>query len=290
MKNWRQLATGLGVILGTVCALLLTAAEGRALEAQGKLTEEFHQTYPLSAGGRIELKNINGAVHITAWDRNEVKVDAIKYANRQERLDDAKIRIDADKDTVSIRTEYRQHDLPFDSSGENNPASVEYTLTVPREARLDEISLINGALDLEGTSGEVHASCINGRLAANGLGGRARLSTINGPLEVRLDRLAEHAVELSSINGAVSLTVPSDVKAELEASTVHGPISNDFGLQVHNHQWVGHDLHGELGGGGTRLKLSNINGTIAIRHASDGHTLSSPKELDPNRSGDDSEI
>ena len=133
MKNRRQLATGLGVILGTVCALLLTAAEGRALEAQGKLTEEFHQTYPLSPGGRIELKNINGAVHITAWDRNEVKVDAIKYANRQERLDDAKIRIDADKDTVSIRTEYRQHDLPFDSSGENNPASVEYTLTVPRD-------------------------------------------------------------------------------------------------------------------------------------------------------------
>jgi DUF4097 and DUF4098 domain-containing protein YvlB len=116
------------------------------------------------------------------------------------------------------------------------------------------------------------------------------LSTINGPLEVRLDRLAEHSVELSSINGSVSLTVPSDVKAELEASTVHGPISNDFGLQVHNHQWVGHDLHGALGGGGTRIKLSNINGTIAIRHASDGHTLSSPKELDPNRSGDDSEL
>ena len=105
MKNRRQLATWLGVILGTVCALLLTAAEGRALEAQGKLTEEFHQTYPLSPGGRIELKNINGAVHITAWDRNEVKVDAIKYASSQERLDDAKIRIDADKDTVSIRTE-----------------------------------------------------------------------------------------------------------------------------------------------------------------------------------------
>ena len=84
--------------------------------------------------------------------------------------------------------------------------------------------------------------------------------------------------------------MPSDVKAELEASTVHGPISNDFGLQVHTHQWVGHDLHGELGGGGTRIKLSNINGTIAIRHARDGHTLSSPKDLDSNRSGDDSEI
>jgi DUF4097 and DUF4098 domain-containing protein YvlB len=290
MKNRRQLATWLGVILGTVCALLLAAAEGRALEAKGKFTEEFHQTYPLSPGGRIELKNINGAVHITAWDRNEVKVDAVKYANSQQALDDAKIRIDADQDKVSIRTEYGRHDLSFDSSGQNNPASVEYTLTVPRGARLDKISLINGPLDLEGISGEVQASCINGRLAASGLAGGAQLSTINGPLEVRLDQIAEHSVELSSINGSVSLTVPSNVKAELEASTVHGPISNDFGLQVHNHQWVGHDLHGELGGGGTRIKLSNVNGTIAIRHASDGHSLSSPKELDPNRDGDDGEI
>jgi len=104
MKNRRQLATWLGIILWTVCALLLATAEGGALEAQGKLTEEFHQTYPLSPGGSVELKNINGAVHITAWDRNEVKVDAVKYANSQERLDDAKIRIDAEKDTVSIRT------------------------------------------------------------------------------------------------------------------------------------------------------------------------------------------
>ena len=64
----------------------------------------------------------------------------------------------------------------------------------------------------------------------------------------------------------------------------------DFGLQVHDHRGVGHHLHGELGGGGTRIKLSNVTGTIAIRHAHDGHTLSSPKDLDPNRDGDDSEI
>ena len=145
MKNRRQLATWLGVILGTVCALLLAAAEGRALQAHGKLTEEFHQTYPLSEGGRIELQNINGAVHIAAWDSNQVKVGAVMYANSQERLDEAKIRIDADKDRVSIRTEYGQHDPSFDSSGENNPASVEYTLTVPRGARLDEISLTSTA-------------------------------------------------------------------------------------------------------------------------------------------------
>ena len=42
----------------------------------------------------------------------------------------------------------------------------EYTLTVPRTVRLDEIKLINGQLDVNGVSGEVRASCINGRLEA----------------------------------------------------------------------------------------------------------------------------
>ncbi len=41
------------------------------------LTEELHKTWPIDADGRVSLKNVNGAVHISAWDRNEVQVDAI---------------------------------------------------------------------------------------------------------------------------------------------------------------------------------------------------------------------
>jgi hypothetical protein len=71
-------------ILGllTLASLALTAADsGRAQTAtRAELTEEFHQTYPLSATGRVALSNINGSVKISAWDRNEVKVDAVKRA------------------------------------------------------------------------------------------------------------------------------------------------------------------------------------------------------------------
>lgn len=162
----------MGAIFGTLCALLLV---GQAQASPGKLTEEFHHTYPLAASGRIELENINGAVHITGWDQNEVKVDAVKYANSKERLDEAEIQVEATSDTVSIRTKYRDHNHTWDSDGWNNPATVEYTLMVPRSARLDEIELINGSLDIHRVTGEVRASCINGRLTAQGLQGRVRL-------------------------------------------------------------------------------------------------------------------
>ena len=125
---------------------------------------------------------------------------------------------------------------------------------MPRSARLDEIKLINGSLDVTGVAGEVHASCINGRLEAHNLSGHTELSTINGHLDAKFDQLPGSSIELKSVNGSVALTIPSDSKAEIEASTVSGGIENDFGLHVNRHSFVGHDLRGELGSGGVHLK------------------------------------
>ncbi|MFZ0279071.1 MAG: DUF4097 family beta strand repeat-containing protein [Candidatus Sulfotelmatobacter sp.] len=287
MNRQRQSPTWLGAVLGTICALFIFALGAHASDHRGAFTEEFHQSYALTPDGSVELDNINGAVHISTWDQNEVKVDAVKYADTKERLDDARIEIDSSKEHLSIRTKYRDHDLTFNWGSHNNPASVEYTLTVPRTVRLDEIKLINGALDVTGVTGEVHASCINGRLEAHNLVGRAELSTINGHLDARFDQLSGSPVELNSVNGSVELTIPSDSKAEIEASTVSGGIDNDFGLHVNHHRVVGHDLRGELGTGGTRIKLENVNGRIEIHHASDGRALSPVKDLSH---GDDDEI
>jgi len=278
MNRYRQSATWLGATLGAVCAVLVLALGAHASDHPGSLSEEFHQTYPISAEGRIKLDNINGPVHISSWDRNEVKVDAVKYADTKERLDEARIEIDAGEDLVSIATKYPDHDHTWNSGRHNNPASVEYTLTVPRSVRLDEIKLINGSLDITGMSGEVRASCINGRLEASDLSGRAALSTVNGRLVAKFGQLSGESVDLNSVNGSVDLTIPSDSNAEIEANTVSGGIDNDFGLHVNRQGFVGHNLRGELGSGGTHVKVSNVNGRVEIRHAQDGKTLSPVKD------------
>jgi DUF4097 and DUF4098 domain-containing protein YvlB len=133
-------------------------------------------------------------------------------------------------------------------------------------------------LDITGVAGEVHASCINGKLKARGLTSRVKLEAINGPLEADFDQLQTSPIELSSVNGPLRLTLPSDAKARIEATTVHGAIDNDFGFHTNNHRWVGHDIHGELGGGGVNIRLSNVNGTVEIRHAEDGRALSPARD------------
>src|SRR5919107_6031050 len=266
-------------ILGllTLAALALTAADsGRAQSSRPELTEEFHQTYPLSATGRVALSNINGSVRISSWDRNEVKVDAVKRAYTQERLREAQIRVDANSGSIEIETEYPDyHWTDRDTERHENPASVDYTLTVPRSARVEEVSLVNGGLDIEGVGGPVHASSVNGRVAARGLTGAVTLSVVNGRLEATLDSLnSSGAVNLSAVNGPLVVTIPSDSNATVHADTVHGPISNDFGLPVREGEYVGRELAGRLGSGGARVSLNNVNGSIQLKRASDGRAPS----------------
>jgi DUF4097 and DUF4098 domain-containing protein YvlB len=247
------------------------------VEPAQDLREEFHQTYPLSATGRVSLSNINGGVQIKVWDRAALQVDAIKKAYRKERLDEVKIEVTATEDNVRIRTDYPDGNQNF-RSGEgryNNPAIVEYTLTVPRKALLDTIELVNGSLDIDGVEGNVKASSINGKVVARGLMGEAKLSTINGQLHASFTQLDESKpISLASVNGGVTLIIPSNSNASIRAGTVHGGITNDFGLQVRHGEYVGHDLEGQIGSGGPRIKIGNVNGSIKISHADDGQAIS----------------
>jgi DUF4097 and DUF4098 domain-containing protein YvlB len=273
MAQQRRVATVVGAILGTFFALLVAVAEGRA-----EVTEQFHQSYTLNPGGSIELHNVNGDVRITAWDRNEVKVDAVKTARTKERVDEAQIVVEATGDRVFVKTQYPEHDLTFSDDGVNNPAIVEYTLMVPRSARLNRIEVVNGSLEISGVTGEVRASCVNGKLTAKNLAGDSHLSSVNSGVEANFVHVPSRLV-LTSVNGTVELTVPSDVNAEVSAKTVNGAIDNDFGLHVHHGRYVGHDLRGQIGSGGAHIDLENVNGIIDLRHASDGKRMNPVKSF-----------
>lgn len=263
--------------LRPVPAVPATETSACAEEPSQELREEFHQTYPLAATGRVILENINGGVQIKVWDRAAVQVDAVKRAYRKDRLAEAKIQVNATEEYIKIETEYPYQNMNFrsDERRYENPALVEYSLTVPRQAVLESIELVNGSIDIEGVEGNVKASSVNGRLIARGLAGEARLSTVNGPLQATFTRLDDmKPLTLISVNGPLTLVIPSNANASVRATTVHGGISTDFGLTVKHGEYVGHSLDGQLGTGGPKIKLSNVNGPIRVTHSQDGLPLS----------------
>jgi DUF4097 and DUF4098 domain-containing protein YvlB len=240
----------------TLAALAFAGAV--ALHAED-LREEFHQTYPLSPNGSISLKNVNGAVRVTGWDRNEVKVDAVKKARSQQALNDARIVVDARADAIAIRTEYP------DDYHENNPASVDYTVMVPRQASLDKVGTVNGGVTVEGIAGGVRVSTVNGRVDAHGLGGDVELSTVNGRVEAAFDRLEANSVSMKTVNGQIALALPSNAGANLSAKTVHGDVESDFDLPIRRLNFgPGADIQTTIGGGGAQVRLSTVNGGIKL--------------------------
>lgn len=255
----RHTSVLLGLILGAVAALALTANA----QAQ-QLREEFHQTYPLTADGSVSLKNISGAVHISTWAQNSVKVDAVKTARTQEELKRAQIVVENSPSRVSIRTEYPDRD--WDDDHGRSAASVEYNITVPAGASLDKIGLVSGDLDIKGVQGEVRASSVSGDVNAEGLGGRAEISSVSGDVRVSFQRAVARA-ELHSVSGDVIAVLPNNAGAEIRANTVSGDISNEFGLTVDHGQYVGSHLTGHIGSGENSLEMHTVSGNIKLRRA-----------------------
>lgn len=245
-----------GAVFAALVAVILAPS---AYAANGNtVTEEFHKTVPLNATGRVSLENVNGNVEITGWDKNEVQIDAVKSARDQQRLDEAKIEVEGSGDAVHIRTRYPE------GHTNNNPASVHYTLHVPAGAQLDKINLVNGSLEVSQVRGEVNANLVNGKLKAHDLAGRVDLSTVNGSNDVAFSSLANVSeVRISAVNGSINLVLPASPNANVSASTTNGSIKSDFPMQMES-GFVGRHMTGTLGSGGTRIELSNVNGSTHI--------------------------
>jgi hypothetical protein len=250
-------------------------------------TERFEQTYPLNANGRVSVSNVNGSITVEAWDRNEVRLEAVKTADTKESLAEVQIRIDARPDSIRIETDYgswRRNDGSALKNKNHGRLEVQYRLQVPRGAVLDGIETVNGSVTISNMTNSTRASAVNGSVKATNLRGTARISTVNGTTEVDFDTLASSGqILLETVNGKVLLTIPSDANATLRADTVNGQISNDFGLPVRKGEYVGRDLYGRLGNGALNIKLNSVNGELAIRRKQDGKSPSPATNLLPQK-------
>jgi DUF4097 and DUF4098 domain-containing protein YvlB len=272
-----------------------TAAQPGAYVSTADETEHFDQTYPLTGNGRVNLSNVNGGVTVEAWDRNEVRVEYTKTADSKERLNDVNVHIDSRADAITIETDYDNWKRNNNNNGDHGwkfsgKLEVTFKLTVPRGAMLNEIQTVNGSVDVADFNNYTKVSAVNGNVNARNIRGTARLSTVNGEVHADFDRLETGSrISLDTVNGHVNLVIPSDSNATVKADSLNGNISNDFGLPVRKGKYVGRDLYGRIGNGDVQIKLSSVNGQLAIGRKNDGRQVSPATDLLPAKGKDDDE-
>jgi DUF4097 and DUF4098 domain-containing protein YvlB len=288
MKIFQKPCVALAIIVLTSGLLLAETIE-----------ERFEKTVPLEYGGYFALSNKNGSIEISSWDREEVRIEALKKVKSSSRhrareaMEDLRIEIDTrGNDEVIVETDY-----PYDRGGESlggvlsailgghekPQISVSYRITVPERIDL-KIGTTNGSIDVEDIEGEARVSSTNGRVDMSNMkgfldvsttNGRIELAdidgglaagTTNGSVEVRYSSRADITEDISirTTNGGIELRLPEDVDADVDARTTNGHIDTDFPITVRG-RYGKKQLSGQINDGGPLIELKTTNGSINIR-------------------------
>lgn len=187
----------------SACALVFAGDSSR-------YREDFHYSYPQTAGGRLTLENFNGSVEITGWDQNTVDVSGTKYAESESLLHSMQIEASNSGNAVRIKT--TRPDPHHGNMG------ARYVVKVPRQTELAEILSSNGSLRIESIDGNAHLNTSNGSVHLAKIQGNVEAHSSNGNIEVQD---VKGNVNFRTSNGGVHA---DNVSGAFEAETSNGGI------------------------------------------------------------------
>ena len=230
-------------------------------------TDTWDKKYPLSDGGRLEVKNTNGYIRVEVGsDQVEVHAERVARAATPEAAKEMLGKIEMVEDVTAdrVRIETRRPSGGFGHGG----VEVRYTIRVPSSAQV-ELENTNGEVRVTGVTRGTRIATTNGAIDGRGLAGEVRATTTNGGVELELASMTQ-PVHVSTTNGGVTVRIPSSSKADLQATCTNGGIDvSGLELDIEGER-SRRRLAGRLNGGGPRLEVSTTNGAIEIKGASGG--------------------
>jgi hypothetical protein len=204
--------------------------------------------------------------------------------------DDKKRRAEKDKKVAGMKLlsgsasglEIQEENNVVQISTESWKAATDLVIQVPRTTSLEVRSTMDGAVVVEGVSGEIDINNINGPVTLTNVSGNTLVHTVNGDIEVTLARVAaDKPLSFSTMNGDIDVTLPADVKANLKMKSEQGEIYSDFDINMTRQPAKSEaaekteqgkfrisfdkSLYGIVNGGGQEIGFNTFSGDIYIR-------------------------
>lgn len=259
---------------------------------------EVEETLQLATprSGAIRVENVNGKTRVIGEERADVEVRILKVARAES---EAAARSLAESMGVAVNETDVALELEVSIPRKwNRRGVVHMELRVPRGLRVDvqssngkvcissvaanvkahssngavSVEQIEGDVEVHSSNAKVHCACIHGRLVARTSNGKIEVSkhrgaidaaTSNGLIEAELEELGG-AIVLATSNGRIALTLPEQADADVDVRVDNGIIRSQRSLCRCTHS-TGGRLAGQLGKGGTPIKLRTSNGSISVR-------------------------
>jgi DUF4097 and DUF4098 domain-containing protein YvlB len=244
-------------------ALAMTLSLSSITAVYADVEETIEKSFDVSEQATLRLANINGAVEIQGWNKNEIQVTAIITADNQEGID--RINVDISKNSNGVRVE-TEHEKQSSWGRNNQSGRVDYTVMVPFGASLADIELVNGSLIIDKVEGEIKADTVNGSINVKGIADDLELNSVNGSIKATYQQTGQQVddIELTTVNGSIKLYMPHELNATIDAETMHGSIKTAFGLSSEKKMFSGRSLSGSVGTGDIRINLESVNGSIKV--------------------------
>ncbi len=153
--------------------------------------------------------------------------------------------------------------------------SAKYTIMVPNKASIMytqvnwqggspvSFSNIDGDLEIKTNNSDIKLTNVTGPIVANSISGKltAVFSSLN----------QSTPSSISLISGDLDITLPATTKATLSMKSISGEIYSDLDLNLKSGKdgmsrvGGGHNINGNLNGGGVNLQLNTISSNIYVR-------------------------
>lgn len=219
----------------------------------GSRTEQ--RTEKLAYGSKLWVKNRNGGIRVTGWDKEEVALTAQIRDSEKRRVELVLQRKGQDLD---IEAMFQQ---PSWSFGLYISPRCEMTLQVPRRV-LGYFRTTNGAVAVEHLEGYARCEATNGAILVADVRGEVQADTTNGPIEAR--NLAAR-IKGGTTNGRIVL---EDVAGGIRLETTNGSVRarnlDGWGEGIYLESTNG-SIEVDLGQATGELMAENSNGSMEVR-------------------------
>jgi len=198
---------------------ILIVSAAVAAPATAQQTETISRSLPLPPDGAVFISNVSGDISVDGVGGRDVHIEAIKRVRDggdAEALADVQVEITARGDRIEVRTEYPR-------GRRRARVSVDYTVRVPRDARLSARS-VSGKVRIRSVDGESRAESVSGDLDLASLARVVQAKTVSG--DVRLAGVgSDRDLSVDSVSGSVTAR---EVRASrLDLRTVSGDLDID---------------------------------------------------------------
>jgi hypothetical protein len=257
--------------------------------------DEFHQTYQLPPGARVEVSSIRGGVEIVNADTTAAEVQIIRTARTRADLEYHKIEVEQAGDSLVVRGVEepeqrrwqniqvnhqvilklpRRIDLSVNSisgplkvgdvDGQTHVNSISGSANIGNVGGKLQVSSISGSLDVGNVGAEARVSSISGNLRLGQVNGSLEVSSVSGALKATLLSLSPQGIHIKSVSGSVEIAFKSDVNADFSAEHVSGEVYLDVPNAIRESEEKSSNVRARIGAGGTPITISSVSGSIRL--------------------------